>query len=333
MPKKKKEGRSWGLVFSILLHGSIILLVLIWGINKYTATNINQPIKVSLSGLEYKGSSDKAGDKVKSTKTDNSQKETEEPKKEKKPELKEEPKEEVVKKEEPNKEEPKKEEVVEKDEPKKEEPKKEIVEEKKEEPDKKVVALEEKKKEPKKVVKEEPKKEPKKVKKKEVKKKKEKPKEKKDDTKVARNNVINDLKRKSVIDKLGKSENNTKTASTKKSTGLKGSDSDDVAGSTGKINTALLSVYKNAIFRKIEPKFKIPPNIPKDGSLSSDIFFKINNSGNVSGVKVAKSSGNPAFDNFCINTIISSSPLPAPPSDISKLVIREGFQITLRNEQ
>ena len=333
MPKKKKEGRSWSLVFSILLHGSIILLVLIWGINKYTATNINQPIKVSLSGLEYKGSSDKAGDKVKSTKADNSQKETEEPKKEKKPELKEEPKEEVVKKEEPNKEEPKKEEVVEKEEPKKEEPKKEIVEEKKEEPDKKVVALEEKKKEPKKVVKKEPKKEPKKEKKKEVKKKKEKPKEKKDDTKVARNNVINDLKRKSVIDKLGKSENNTKTASTKESTGLKGSESNDVAGSTSKINTALLSVYKNAIFRKIEPKFKIPPNIPKDGSLSSDIFFKINNSGNVSGVKVAKSSGNPAFDNFCINTIISSSPLPAPPSDISKLVIREGFQITLRNEQ
>lgn len=333
MPKKKKEGRSWGLVFSILLHGSIILLVLIWGINKYTATNINQPINVSLSGLEYKGSSDKAGDKVKSTKADNSQKETEEPKKEEKPELKEEPKEEVVKKEEPNKEEPKKEEVVEKEEPEKEEPKKEIVEEKKEEPDKKVVALEEKKKEQKKVVKEEPKKEPKKEKKKEVKKKKEKPKEKKDDTKVARNNVINDLKRKSVIDKLGKSENNTKTASTKESTGLKGSDSDDVAGSTGKINTALLSVYKNAIFRRIEPKFKIPPNIPKDGSLSSDIFFKINNSGNVSGVKVAKSSGNPAFDNFCINTIISSSPLPAPPSDISKLVIREGFQITLRNEQ
>lgn len=333
MPKKKKEGRSWGLAFSILLHGSIILFVLIWGINKYTATNINQPINVSLSGLEYKGSSDKAGNKVKSTKADNSQKKTEEPKKEEKPEIKEEPKEEVVKKEEPNKEEPKKEEVIEKEEPEKEEPKKEIVEEKKEEPDKKVVALEEKKKEQKKVVKEEPKKEPKKEKKKEVKKKKEKPKEKKDDTKVARNNVINDLKRKSVIDKLGKSENNTKTASTKESTGLKGSDSDDVAGSTGKINTALLSVYKNAIFRRIEPKFKIPPNIPKDGSLSSDIFFKINNSGNVSGVKVAKSSGNPAFDNFCINTIISSSPLPAPPSDISKLVIREGFQITLRNEQ
>jgi TolA protein len=333
MPKKKKEGRSWGLVFSILLHGSIILLVLIWGIKKYTATNITQPINVSLSALEYKGSSDKAGDSVKSTKAENSKKEAEEPKKEEKPEIKEEPKEEVVKKEEPKekprKEDPKKEEVVEK-----EEPKKEIVEEKKEEPDKKVVALEEKKKEPEKEVKKEPKKEePKKEKKKEVKKKKKPPNEKKEDSKVARDNVINDLKRKSVIDKLGKSENSTKTASAKESTGLKGNDSNDVAGNTGKVNTALLGVYKNAIFRKIEPKFKIPPNIPKDGSLSSDIFFKINNSGNVSGVKVAKSSGNPAFDNFCINTIISSSPLPAPPSDISKLVIREGFQITLRNEQ
>jgi len=328
MPKKKKEGRSWGLVFSLLLHGSIVILVLIWGINKYTASNLNEPINVSLSGLDYKGSSPDGGDKVKSVKAKEPQPEPEEPKKEEKPEIKEEPKKEVVEKEEPEKEEPKKEEVVEK-----EEPKKEVVEEKKEEPDKKIVALEEKKEEPKKEVKEEPKKEPEKEEKKEVKKKKEKPKEKKDDTKVARNNVINDLKRKSVIEKLSKSENNTETASAKESPGFKGNDNEDVAGNTGKVNTALLSVYKNAIFRKIEPKFKIPPNIPKDGSLSSDIFFKINNSGNVSGVKVAKSSGNPAFDNFCINTIISSSPLPAPPSDISKLVIKEGFRITLINNQ
>ena len=332
MPKKKKEGRSWGLVFSLLLHGSIILLVLVWGINRYTASNLDAPINVSLSGLDYKGSSPDGGDKVKSVKAEKPEVKPEEPKKEEKPEIKEEPKEEV--KEEP------KEEVVEekKEEPKeeiveKEEPKEEVPKEPKEEPEKNVVALEEKKVEPKKEVKEEPKKEPKKEEKKEVKKKKEKPKEKKDETKVARNNVINDLKRKSVIDNLGKSEKNTETASAKESPGLKGNDNEDVAGSTGKVNTALLSVYKNAIFRKIEPKFKIPPNIPKDGSLSSDIFFKINNSGDVSGVKVAKSSGNPAFDNFCINTIISSSPLPAPPSDISKLVIKEGFRITLINNQ
>lgn len=332
MPKKKKEGRSWGLIFSLLLHGSIILLVLVWGINRYTASNLNEPINVSLSGLDYKGSAPDGGDEVKSVKAKKPEVKPEEPKKEEKPEIKEEPKEEVVEKEEPKEEEPEKEEVVEKEEPKKEEPKKEEVVEK-EEPDKKIVALEEEKVVPKEEVKKEPKKVPKKEEKKEVKKKKEKPKEKKDDSKTARNNVINDLKRKSVIEKLGKSENNTKTASAKESPGLKGNDSEDVAGNTGPVNTALLGVYKNAIFRKIEPKFKIPPNIPKDGSLSSDIFFKINNSGNVSGVKIARSSGNPAFDNFCINTIISSSPLPAPPSDISKLVVKEGFQITLRNDQ
>ncbi len=331
MPKKNKEGRSWGLVFSLLLHGSIILLVLIWGINKYTSDDIDQPINVSLSGLDYKGSSDKPGNKVKAEKAEEPVQKPQEPKKEEKAEVKEEPKEEVVKKEEPI-EEPKKEEVVEKEKPK-EEPKEEPKIEEKKEPDKKIVALEEKKEEPKKEVKEEPKKKPKEEPKKEVKKKKEKPKEKKDDTKVARNNVINDLKRKSVIEKLGKGDKAQTAKADEASSGLKGNDQEDVAGSTGKVNTALLSVYKNAIFRKIEPKFKIPPNIPKDGSLSSDIFFKINNSGNVSGVKVAKSSGNPAFDNFCINTIISSSPLPAPPSDISKLVVKEGFQITLRNEQ
>ena len=334
MPKKKKEGTSWGLIFSIILHGSIVLLVLLWGINKYTATDINQPIKVSLSGLEYKGSSDRPGGKVKSKK-ENVPKKVQEVKKVEKaeePEVKEEPKKEVV---EEKKEEKEKKEIVEKEEPKKEEPKKE--EPKKEEPDKKIVALETKKEEPKKEVKKEPKKEvkkePKKEPKKEVKKKKAEPKEKKDETKVARNNVINELKRKSVIDSLNKDEKLSEVKGNKNSDGLKGSDKEDVAGNTGKINTALLNVYNNAIWRKIKPKFRIPPNIPTDGSLVTNIFFKVDRKGNVSGVKVAKSSGNPAFDNFCINTIISSSPLPAPPTDIAKLVINEGFEIPLSNNE
>jgi len=249
MPKKKKEGTSWGLIFSIILHGTIVLLVLLWGINKYTATDINRPINVSLSGLEYKGSSDNPGDKVKSKKEDVPEKVQEVKKEEKavEPEVKEEPKKEVV---EEKKEEKEKKEIVEKEEPKKEEP------------DKKIVALETKKEEPKKEVKKEPKKEPKK----EVKKKKAKSKEKKDETKVARNNVINELKRKNVIDSLNRDEN---------SDGLKGSDKEDVAGTTGKINKALLNVYNNAIWRKIKPKFRIPPNIPTDGSLVTTIFFKI----------------------------------------------------------
>jgi len=219
MPKKKKEGRSWGLIFSLLLHGSIVLLVLVWGINRYTASNLNEPINVSLSGLDFKGSAPDGGDEVKSVKAKKPEVKPEEPKKEEKPDIKEEPKKEVVEKEEPKEEEPEKEEVVEKEEPIKEEPKKEEVVEK-EEPDKKIVALEEEKVVPKEEVKKEPKKESKKEEKKEVKKKKEKPKEKKDDSKTARNNVINDLKRKSVIEKLGISENNTKTASAKESPGL-----------------------------------------------------------------------------------------------------------------
>ncbi len=316
MPKKKKEGTSWGLIFSLMLHGTIVLLVLLWGINKYTATDINQPINVSLSSLEYKGSSDKRGDKVKSKKEDIPEKVQEVKKEEKveEPEVKEEPKKEVVDK---KKEEEKKEEIVKKEEPEKEEP------------DKKIVALETKKVEPKKEEKKEPKKEPKK----EVKKKKVKPKEKKDETKVARNNVINELKRKSVIDSLSRDEKLSEVKGNENSDGIKGSDKEDLAGTTGKINTALLNVYNNAIWRKIKPKFRIPPNIPTDGSLVTNIFFKVDRKGNVSGVKVAKSSGNPAFDNFCINTIISSSPLPAPPTDIVKLVINEGFEIPLSNNE
>ena len=105
-----------------------------------------------------------------------------------------------------------------------------------------------------------------------------------------------------------------------------------MAGSSSGVNTAILNVYNDAIWRKIKPKFRIPPNIPRDGSLTANVYFKIDNNGNVSGVRINKTSGNSAFDNFCINTIISSSPLPPPPKDIAKLVISEGFEIPMSNE-
>ena len=106
----------------------------------------------------------------------------------------------------------------------------------------------------------------------------------------------------------------------------------DVAASSSGVSSAILNVYNDAIWRRIKPKFRIPPNIPRDGSLTANVYFKIDNNGNVSGVRINKSSGNSAFDNFCINTIISSSPLPPPPKDIAKLVISEGFEIPMSNE-
>ena len=75
------------------------MLVLVWGINKYKATDINQPINVNLSGLDYKGSAPDGGDTPKSVKNEEPVKK-EEPKKEEKPEIKEEPEKEIVKKEE-----------------------------------------------------------------------------------------------------------------------------------------------------------------------------------------------------------------------------------------
>jgi len=296
---KKNSGSSWGMFLSLLLHGTIIVLVLFWGIKHYEGSGLNKSINVSLSELSYKGSSEKGG----GSKTEAAKPEKEETKE---PEVKkEEKKEEVLKKEE---------------EPKKEEVKKE---EKKEKPDKKAVPLEEKK-----VAKKEKKEE-----KKKEEKKKEKKKEPKAETKVARSDVINDLKRKNVIENLKEGGATTQTSDSQSdSGGLKGTDKEDVAGSSSRVSSAILNVYNDAIWRKIKPKFRIPPNIPRDGSLTANVYFKIDNNGNVSGVRINKSSGNSAFDNFCINTIISSSPLPPPPKDIAKLVISEGFEIPMSNE-
>lgn len=330
MPKKKKSkySSSWGLVLSLFLHGIVIIFISFWGIKKYNQHQLSQPIDVSLSSLDYRGSSDFFSNKPKAVikakeKTESVKKSESSPKikkEEKKVEKSPEPENKQQPKEEPKKVEIKKEEVVKKE---PEKPKKDVVplEAKKaaKKPEKKI---EKKKEAPKK--KEEKKIEPKKA---------EKPKQ---NLELARSDVLNDLKRKAIIESLKSDESPVQSDSVEDSnistgSGLKGKDSSDVAGGS-RLNPALLNVYKNAIWRRIKPRFKIPPNIPRDGSLTASIFFKMDDQGNVSGVEVKESSGNSAFDNFCINTVLSSSPLPPPPSEISSMVISQGFEIPMNNE-
>lgn len=286
---------------------------------------------------------------------------------EKKEEVKETPPEPEEKPKEPEKEEVKKVEVKKeepKEEPKKEEKPKEVV---KEEPEKKeVIPLETEKKEEvkKEVKKEEPKKtEPPKETKKEVAEKPkptEKPKteakkttaSKKKDLESEKNKVLQDIKRQRVLDELksgpGEStqpeeemgeEQRLAMADSGEETGesesgpgnsTEGSRSNEGGGGSS-LNPVLLDLYKDKVHRKISRNWRIPPGVPTDGSLVAGVFFRVDQSGRVFDVRINSSSGNTAFDEYCVSAIRKSAPLPAPPSEFAKQAETEGLEVSFRN--
>ncbi|HVY55914.1 MAG TPA: cell envelope integrity protein TolA, partial [Thermodesulfobacteriota bacterium] len=293
--------------------------------------------------------------------------EQEPPPVEKKEEVKEAPPE-PEKKEDPK--EPEKEEVkkveVKKEEPKKEEKPKEVV---KKEPEKKeVIPLEtEKKKEVKKEVKkEEPKKEePKKEEKKEIAEKPkptEKPKteakktteSKKKDLESEKNKVLQDIKRQRVLEELKSGSQESAQPEEQMGeeqrlamadSGNEPGDSEPGPGSTSEssrnnnggggggssINPVLLNLYKDKVHRKISRNWSMPPGVPTDGSLVAGVFFRVDQTGRVFDVRINSSSGNAAFDEYCVSAIRRSAPLPPPPSEFAKEAEQDGIEVSFRN--
>lgn len=157
------------------------------------------------------------------------------------------------------------------------------------------------------------------------------------DTVAARKNVINDIKRKNIIGSLkrnSESQESGEEVSGDVSAELNrsGSEGGGSGGPSSRINPTVLRLFQQSISERIKQKFKIPPSIPKDGSLNTEISFKIDKTGNVSSVKVEKSSGNVSFDKYCVNAVYSSSPFPSPPAEIANLAQSEGFLIDMNNE-
>lgn len=357
----------WGMIFSIALHASIIILILFWGFRGASQfSGPSGPIQVSLSSLDTGGGGDDTpARKTQPKKVEKKPAPPKPPEKEVKappePPKKEEPEKEEVKKEEPKEEEPKKEEVKKepekpKEEPKKEEKPKEVV---KKEPEKKeVIPLEPEKKEEKK--KEEPKKEePKKVEKKEEKKVAEKPKptekpkpkkeEKKEEKKTLdkeRSRVLKDIQRQKVLDQLGSSEEPQEpeepmgeeqklAMADAEEAGLETSTEKSSPGGGGggsSVSPVIINLYSQQVHRKISRNWRIPPSVPTDGGLATDLLFKVGQDGKIYDVRVNQSSGNPVFDEYCVTAIYKSAPLPPPPSELRKEAKEKGIVITFRNE-
>ncbi len=358
----------WGGVFSIALHATIIALILFWGFRGASQfSGPSGPIQVSISSLDTGGGGD-GRPPVKKTQPKKVEKKPAPPKPPEKevkappePPKKEEPKKEPeikeVKKEEPKKEEPKKQEVKKepekpKEEPKKEEKPKEVV---KKEPEKKeVIPLEPEKKEEKK--KEEPKKVEKKEEKKVAEKPKptEKPKPKKEEKKKTekktldkkRSQVLKDIQRQKVLDQLGSSEEPQEpeepmgeeqklAMADAEDAGLEASTEKSSTGGGGggsSVSPVIINLYSQQVHRKISRNWRIPPSVPTDGGLETDVLFKVGKDGKIYDVRVSNSSGNPVFDEYCVTAVYKSAPLPPPPSELAKEAKDKGVILTFRNE-
>lgn len=312
MPKSKdnKSPLFRYFIFSLLLHGTLIGLIIFRGFD--SPATIKKPDMISgriitLANNGATGSSKSVKPEQKTTKQIQKKpvskpQRAEKPKekvKETKPVVKTEPK------EPPKPREKKEEEVV------------------KQEPEKKdVIDLSEKKKP-------EPKKEP------------EKPKPvkqvaKKEDAVKKRQEFLNELQnKKSKEDILSELKRNTEN----KQIAASDTDSYDITTPSGKpgtpsgINSAMVSLYADAVGREIASNWNIPPNIPTDGRLMTKVFFRSNENGEVFDLRIEESSGNTSFDEFCLRAIKKASPLKTPPPpEILQQTEGEGIEVSFRND-
>lgn len=358
--KDTSKGTSfWGMFFSVALHAAVLMLVLFWGFSGTSNhSSSGGPIQVSLSGIGPGGGQDSSQPSRPKAQPEGPKKE--EPVKEEPPKVEE--KEEVkAPPPEPEKKEPPKE--PEKEEVKKEEPKEEPVKEEKpkevvkEEPEKKeIIPLEtEKKKE---VKKEEPKKEvaekPKPTEKPKTESKKTTASSKKN-LESEKNKVLQDIKRQKVLEELkggsgesaepmeemgeeqklamadsgempGESESGPGDSSEGSSESMEGS------GSGSSVNPVLLQLYTDKVHQRISRNWRIPPGVPTDGNMQAIVFFKVDQSGRVFDVRVNQSSGNAAFDEYCVSAIRKSAPLPPPPSEFAEEAKTSGVLVPFKNK-
>jgi len=314
------------MVISVTLHGIILLLVLSWGVvNAPEYSKEIMPIEGRLVTFEEL----------------------------KKPAVEDLKPAEVIKPEKQAKKvdagriEPKKE-ATEIPEKKKQEPKKAETKkvEKKREPEKKVEIIE-KKKEDKVALKQE---------KKKVKKKAEKPKStkapvKKTAKKAAKKeqksssqlkSIVDEIKRDVIIKSIKKEQKQTELAMSENGSGTeietpidtkKISSRTSVRGGGRAVNPVIVNLFKERIYNEIRPNFNIPPNITIDKRLEALIFFKIDENGRVLEVSVKETSGDLAFDDFCVKAIHKSAPLTPPPPELIDQAKYEGFLLPFSNEQ
>lgn len=76
------------------------------------------------------------------------------------------------------------------------------------------------------------------------------------------------------------------------------------------------SIYGELIRDIVQKNFKVPPSLQKE-KLVCVVYIGLDESGNISDIRIEESSGNPSFDSFVMKAISDSAPFPAPPKKLS----------------
>ena len=81
-------------------------------------------------------------------------------------------------------------------------------------------------------------------------------------------------------------------------------------GSMGKLEDLQYLLYFRTVQQKVKDAWTFPGG---SNDLSADVEFSIGAEGTLNGVKIAKSSGDPAFDESVLRAIRRAAPFPPPP--------------------
>jgi TolA protein len=81
-------------------------------------------------------------------------------------------------------------------------------------------------------------------------------------------------------------------------------------GSMGKVENLQYLLYYRTVQQKVKEAWTFPGG---SNDLSADVEFSISADGTLNGVKIAKSSGDGAFDESVVRAIRRAAPFPPPP--------------------
>lgn len=84
--------------------------------------------------------------------------------------------------------------------------------------------------------------------------------------------------------------------------------------------------YLETVEMQIKKNWSLPPWLARK-NLQAQVMIKIDRDGHLLEKSLAKSSGNPSFDENALSAVIKASPYPAPPADSVGIVSGEGILI------
>ncbi len=90
--------------------------------------------------------------------------------------------------------------------------------------------------------------------------------------------------------------------------------------------------YSGTLYEEISRRWEIPKSIPNDGTLRAEVIFRIDERGRVNGAAVKSSSGNHTFDQFCIQAIYKAVPLTTPPPELLEEARVSGIVVKFTNK-